>query len=74
MLVQTFKAATMAEVLERMAAALGPDAIILDTRTFHRRGWLGGRRVESVEVTARPRELFRCPAEADDDEAEPRTS
>lgn len=63
--VQTFKAATMAEVLERMAAALGPDAIILDTRTIHRRGWLGGRRVESVEVTARPRELFVCPTEPD---------
>ena len=54
MFVQTFKAATMAEVLVRMSEALGPDAVILDTRTTHRRGWLGwGRlRLEAVEVTA----------------------
>ena len=54
--VQTFRAATMAEVLARMSEALGPDAIILDTRTIHRRDWLwfGHRRVESIEVTAAP--------------------
>jgi len=53
MYVQTFTAATMAEVLRRVASALGADAIILNTRTLYRRTWLGRRRIEAVEVTAK---------------------
>ena len=53
MSVQTFTAPTMAEVMRRVASALGADAIILNTRTLYRRTWLGLRRIEAVEVTAK---------------------
>ena len=31
---------------------MGGDAVILHTRTYHRRRWLGLRRIEVVEITA----------------------
>jgi flagellar biosynthesis protein FlhF len=49
---QTFKAATMAEALTQVKSAMGGDAVILHTRTFQTRYWLGLRRREVVEITA----------------------
>src|SRR5579864_6683532 len=49
---QTFKAATMAEALTQVKSSMGSDAVILHTRTFHTRAWLGLRRREMVEITA----------------------
>ena len=49
---QTFKAPTMAEALTQVKSSMGTDAIILHTRTFHTRMWLGLRRREMVEITA----------------------
>src|SRR5215208_4781485 len=49
---QTFKATTMAEALTQVKSAMGGDAVILHTRTFHTRYWLGLRRREMVEITA----------------------
>lgn len=49
---QTFKAPTMAEALTQVKSSMGMDAVILHTRTFHTRAWLGLRRREMVEITA----------------------
>ena len=49
---QTFKAATMAEALTQVKSNMGADAVILHTRTFYTRQWLGLRRREMVEITA----------------------
>src|SRR5690349_24324690 len=49
---QTFKASTMAEALTQVKSTMGTDAVILHTRTFHTRVWLGLRRREMVEITA----------------------
>jgi len=49
---QTFKAPTMAEALGQVKTALGNDAIILHTRTYYLRRWLGLRKREVVEITA----------------------
>jgi flagellar biosynthesis protein FlhF len=49
---QTFKAPTMAEALSQVKRTMGPDAVILHTRTYQRRQWLGLRRREVVEITA----------------------
>ena len=49
---QTFKAATMAEALTQVKSTMGADAVILHTRTFFTRHWLGLRRREMVEITA----------------------
>src|SRR5438552_1913790 len=49
---QTFKAATMAEALTQVKTSMGGDAVILHTRTFYTRHWLGLRRREMVEITA----------------------
>ena len=49
---KTFKAATMAEALTQVKTSMGSDAVILHTRTFHTRVWLGLRRREMVEITA----------------------
>src|SRR4030095_15050918 len=49
---QTFKAATMAEALTQVKSNMGSDAVILHTRTFYTRHWLGLRRREMVEITA----------------------
>ena len=49
---QTFKAPTMAEALTQVKSSMGTDAVILHTRTFQTRAWLGLRRREMVEITA----------------------
>jgi flagellar biosynthesis protein FlhF len=49
---QTFSAATMTEALAQVKQTMGHDAVILHTRTFSRRYWLGIRRREIVEITA----------------------
>src|SRR5829696_9075392 len=49
---QTFKASTMAEALGQVKTTMGHDAVILHTRTYHTRHWLGLRRREIVEITA----------------------
>lgn len=52
MQLQTFKAPTMAECLTQVKTSLGTDAIILHTRTYQLRHWMGLRRKEVVEITA----------------------
>jgi len=42
----------MAEALYQVKSAMGNDAVILHTRTYWRRRWLGLRRIEVVEITA----------------------
>ncbi len=67
---QTFKAFTMAEALQQVKTAMGHDAVILHTRTYQLRQWLGLRRREMVEITAgrginftrRPRQAAQAPA------------
>src|SRR5713101_3878140 len=49
---QTFRAPTMGEALTQVKSVMGPDAIILHTRTLQTRQWLGLRRREIVEITA----------------------
>jgi len=49
---QTFKATTMAECLNQVKRTMGHDAVILHTRTFQSRVWLGLKRREMVEITA----------------------
>ena len=41
---QTFKAPTMAEALTQVKRTMGPDAVILHTRTYSQRYSLGLRR------------------------------
>src|SRR3954470_17518394 len=50
---QTFRAPTMAEALGQVKNVMGQDAVILHTRTFSTRQWLGLRKREIVEITAR---------------------
>jgi flagellar biosynthesis protein FlhF len=52
MQLQTFKAPTMAEALSQVKREMGLQAVILHTRTYSRRFWLGLRRQEIVEITA----------------------
>ena len=49
---QNFKAPTMGEALTQVKSVMGSDAVILHTRTFQTRYWLGLRRREMVEITA----------------------
>ena len=49
---QTFKAPTMAIALQQVKTTMGPDAVILHTRTYQLRQWMGLRRKDVVEVTA----------------------
>src|SRR5687768_1881576 len=49
---KTFSAPTMAEALRQVKAALGSDAVILHTRSYQKRVWMGLRRREVVEITA----------------------
>ena len=42
----------MADALVQVKSALGTDAVILHTRTYSRRRWLGLRKQEVVEITA----------------------
>src|SRR5258706_12403430 len=48
---RTFSAGTMAEALYQVKSAMGNDAVILHTRTYWRRRWLGLRRVKIVEIS-----------------------
>jgi len=48
----TFKASTMSAAFALMKAALGREAVILHTRTYQQRYWMGIRRREVVEITA----------------------
>jgi flagellar biosynthesis protein FlhF len=52
MSLQTFKAPSMAEALAQVKREMGISAVILHTRTYSRRFWLGLRRQEVVEITA----------------------
>ena len=49
---RTFSAGTMAEALYQVKSAMGNDAVILHTRTYQHRFWMGLRRREIVEITA----------------------
>src|SRR5205809_810265 len=49
---QTFRAPTMAECLADVKRVMGPDAVILHTRTLTLKRLLGLRRKEIVEITA----------------------
>src|SRR5437773_3510508 len=49
---QTFQAPTMAEALGQVKRAMGSEAVILHTRTYHMRYCFGLRRREIVEITA----------------------
>src|SRR4051812_35729089 len=49
---QTFKAPTMAEALAQVKREMGHTAVILHTRTYQHRYWMGLRRREIVEITA----------------------
>lgn len=42
----------MGEALSQVKTSMGPDAVILHTRTLQTRNWLGFRRREMVEITA----------------------
>lgn len=42
----------MAEALQHVKSTLGPHAVILHTRKFHQRIWMGLRRRQVVEITA----------------------
>jgi flagellar biosynthesis protein FlhF len=53
MSLQTFQAPSMAEALAQVKRAFGHTAEILHTRNVQRSTWLGLRRVNLVEVTAR---------------------
>jgi len=52
MQLQTFKAPTMAECLSQVKTSMGNDALILHTRTYQTKHWLGLRKREVVEITA----------------------
>src|SRR3954469_22708372 len=52
MQLQTFKASTMAECLSQVKTSMGNDALILHTRTYQTKQWLGLRKREVVEITA----------------------
>jgi flagellar biosynthesis protein FlhF len=49
---RTFQAGSMAEALALVKRQLGPQAVILHTRTFKRGGWFGFRARPIVEITA----------------------
>ena len=62
---QTFKAPTMAEALAQVKREMGLSAVILHTRTYSHRFWLGLRKKDVVEITASnglPRGGSRRPA------------
>lgn len=49
---RTFSAPTFAQAMMLVKTELGPDAVILHTRTVQRRRWLGLTKRETVEITA----------------------
>ena len=62
---QTFKAPTMAECLAEVKRVMGSDAVIMHTRTYIIRKWLGFKRREMIEITAgRARQVRRTPIAA----------
>jgi flagellar biosynthesis protein FlhF len=61
---RTYQAYTMAEALAAVKYDLGPDAIILNTRSFKRGGLLGLGRRGIVEVTAASKEAANAAAGA----------
>src|SRR3954447_12506317 len=61
---RTFKAYTMAECLSLVKGEMGPTAMILHTRTYYQRYWLGIRKREMVEITAGRGEARRRPGHA----------
>src|SRR5206468_8806339 len=58
---RTFKAQSMAQCLSQVKGEMGPTAMILHTRTYYQRYWLGLRRREIVEITAGRGEARRRP-------------
>jgi flagellar biosynthesis protein FlhF len=56
---QTFQAPSMPEALTQVKRALGHDALILHTRNVARRTWLGLRKQNIVEVTAKSNDAPR---------------
>ena len=58
---QTFTATTMIECLQKVKQGMGFNAVILHTRTYYQRYWLGLRRREIVEITAGRGEARRRP-------------
>lgn len=65
---KVFKADTMAQALAQVKNTMGSEAVILHTRTYQQRKWMGLRRHEVVEITAgkglnvRPRTRRPAPA------------
>lgn len=53
MKIKTFKSSTMPLALDQVKQHLGPDAVILHTRTIKRSGFLGLRPHTTVEISAR---------------------
>jgi flagellar biosynthesis GTPase FlhF len=49
---QTFTAPTMTECLTKVKQVMGHNVVILHTRSYTRRGWLGLVKREFVEITA----------------------
>jgi len=49
---KTYRAASVADALQEIKRDLGPDAVILHTRTYRRGGWLGFGGKPLVEITA----------------------
>jgi flagellar biosynthesis protein FlhF len=49
---QTFKAPTMAQALAQVRTAMGGDAVILHTRKYQMKFWLGLKRRDVVEIIA----------------------
>src|ERR1041385_2950878 len=52
MQLRTFEGDTMADALLAVKKELGGDAVILHTRTFARKSWMGLKKQEVVEITA----------------------
>src|SRR5688500_6201115 len=49
---RTFSAPTFAQAMALVKTEMGPNAVIMHTRTVPRRKWLGLRRKEIVEIVA----------------------
>lgn len=64
MKLKTFKASTMPQALAQVKREIGPDAVIVNTRTYSRGGFFGLRAKTVVEVTARQgqKESLAAPA------------
>ncbi|MCA9296752.1 MAG: flagellar biosynthesis protein FlhF [Phycisphaerales bacterium] len=69
--VRTYQAYTMAEALTAVKRDLGPDAVILSTRSFRRGGIFGIGRRTIIEVSARSAERSMAGSRSDNDPARP---